>query len=700
MSYCNGAAAVRDLARLVRPPKRMPVSEAVGRFVKVRTPSGGVAAWDRTLTPYMCEPMDMLASRYHEAVVFVGPARTGKTNGLVDGWIGYNVMCDPGDMLIVQMSQEKARDYSKLRVNRLLRNSLEIGAELASSKQDDNTYDKWFRSGVAVKIGWPTINQLASNDFKYVALTDYDRMPQDIDREGSPFSLGQKRTQTYLSRGMTLAESSPGFEVNDPNWKPRPEAPHEAPPTRGILSLYNLGDRRQLYWRCPHCAEYYRQPIGIEGFAFARNRDLFGITDTMLAGDVHVVCTSCGGLIDEGHKGAMTASAIWVPEGCHIEREGDEYGLAGQPRQSTIASFWMGGAAAAYQSWTSIAQRYLNAMRQFDLTGDEELLRATTNVDQGAAYLPRQLAASANQSDYGQRTESLERFAVPEGVRGLLAAVDVQGGQNARFVVQVIGLGRHGEKWIVDRYALTDSERTDGDGNKLPIQPHAHVEDWELLTKRVVNATYQLPDGRELRIYRTAVDSGGEDGVTEQAYTWWRGLRKTRLHRRVWLIKGGSTDAGQKVKQTFPDSSGRSDRKSGSRGDVPVLMVNPNKIKDAVNNDLARETVGPGYIHLPDWLGQWFFDELSAERRDDKGRWRKVSKRNEAFDLLVYVYALLFHLRLERVNWGAPPAWLRPWDENSEVMTAEQRREMKAPSDSRAANTENGGRQARFKFKT
>jgi phage terminase large subunit GpA-like protein len=30
------------------------------------------------------------------------------------------------------------------------------------------------------------------------------------------------------------------------------------PPTTGILSLYNRGDRRRLYWPCPHCGEYFQ----------------------------------------------------------------------------------------------------------------------------------------------------------------------------------------------------------------------------------------------------------------------------------------------------------------------------------------------------------------------------------------------------------------------------------------------------------
>ncbi|MCM4841582.1 phage terminase large subunit family protein, partial [Escherichia coli] len=74
-----------------------------------------------------------------------------------------------------------------------------------------------------------------------------------------------KRTTTFMSSGMTLVESSPGRDVKDVKW--RRTSPHEAPPTTGILSLYNRGDRRRWYWPCPHCGEYF-QPCGdvVAGF--------------------------------------------------------------------------------------------------------------------------------------------------------------------------------------------------------------------------------------------------------------------------------------------------------------------------------------------------------------------------------------------------------------------------------------------------
>ncbi|HGP1089299.1 TPA: phage terminase large subunit family protein, partial [Klebsiella pneumoniae] len=89
--------------------------------------------------------------------------------------------------------------------------------------------------------------------------TDYDRFPEDIDGEGDAFSLGSKRTTTFMSSGMTLVESSPGRDIRDTKW--RPNTAHEAPPTTGILSLFNRGDRRRLYWPCPHCGEYFQPEV-------------------------------------------------------------------------------------------------------------------------------------------------------------------------------------------------------------------------------------------------------------------------------------------------------------------------------------------------------------------------------------------------------------------------------------------------------
>lgn len=85
----------RDMANAVKAPRRMKVSDAVAEYMRVPLGGGNSVKWDKHTAAYMLEPMDCLNSREYDAVIFVGPARTGKTIGLIDGWITYSIICDP-----------------------------------------------------------------------------------------------------------------------------------------------------------------------------------------------------------------------------------------------------------------------------------------------------------------------------------------------------------------------------------------------------------------------------------------------------------------------------------------------------------------------------------------------------------------------------------------------------------------------------
>lgn len=665
MTLASAADIRRDVAQLFRPPVRMSVSEAGTKFVKVRTASGGVAPWDASLVPYMIEPMNALTDRAYEAIIFVGPAQSGKTQALVDCWIGHNVCCDPSDMMVMQTSGDTARDYAKRRVNRMHRTSPDIGKELASGGQNDNIYDKVYKAGNILSIGWPSINQLSGRSIKKMALTDYDRMPQDVDKEGSPFHLGAKRTTTFLSRGTTLVETSPGFEVQDPKWTPRESAAHEAPPTKGALSLFNLGDRRRRYWPCPHCGDYFMQSPGIEGFTFKHDVDLFGVTDPQIIGPFGVTCTSCGTMIDESHKQAMNAAGLWVPEGCEIVKGK----VVGERRRTKIASFWLPGAMAAYQSWESLIQAHLNALREYDITGTEESLKTTTNVDFGAPYLPRRMMSDLGVKDIESRAEDVVKRAVMPGVRFITAEVDVQ---KNHFVVQVVGRGMGDERWIVDRFEIRNSKRKDN-GEYQPVDPAAYEEDWGLITEQVINRSYPLADdsGRVMQVMAVACDSGGRAGVTERAYKFWMKLKRRGLHRKFFLVKGerpGPHARKPRVSKSFPDNSSRSARRANARGEIPIWILNSTLLKDTVNADLKRAERGPRYIHFPDWLKSWFYEELVSEVRSEKGWENPARAHNEAFDLLYYeeglMLAWLSEKRIQEIDWSKPPTWAAEWDEN------------------------------------
>ncbi|OWE10513.1 DNA packaging protein [Escherichia coli] len=617
--------------------------------MRVPMGAGNSVPWDPLVAPYVIEPMNCLASREYDAVIFVGPARTGKTIGLIDGWVIYNVICDPADMLIIQMTEEKAREHSKKRLARTFRVSPEVVSRLSPNKNDNNVYDRTFLAGNYLKIGWPSVNIMSSSDYKCVALTDYDRFPEDIDGEGDAFSLASKRTTTFMSSGMTLVESSPGRDVKDVKW--RRTSPHEAPPTTGILSLYNRGDRRRWYWPCPHCGEYF-QPCGdvVAGF-----RD---IADPVLASEAaYIQCPSCSGRIMPEQKRELNGRGVWLRDGESINADGSRYG---DPRRSRIASFWMEGPAAAYQTLSQLVYKLLAAEQEYETTGSEETLKTVINTDWGLPYLPRASMEQRKSELLEQRAEPVPSRSVPDGVNFLVATVDVQAGRHRRFVVQVTGYGSRGERWIIDRYNITQSLRGDSDGESQRIDPASYPEDWDVLLTDVFHKSWPLASdpSQQMRLMAMAVDSGGEDGVTDNAYKFWRRCRRDGLGKRIYLFKGDSIRRAKLITRTFPDNTGRTGRRAQAAGDVPLWLLQTDALKDRVNNALWRDSPGPGYVHFPDWLGSWFYDELTYEERSSDGKWSKPGRgANEAFDLMVYAEALVILHGYEKIRWPDAPEW-------------------------------------------
>ncbi|EPK5394268.1 phage terminase large subunit family protein, partial [Escherichia coli] len=642
-------AARTDSGYILRAPRRMRVADAVAQYMRVPMGAGNSVPWDPLVAPYVIEPMNCLASREYDAVIFVGPARTGKTIGLIDGWVIYNVICDPADMLIIQMTEEKAREHSKKRLARTFRVSPEVVSRLSPNKNDNNVYDRTFLAGNYLKIGWPSVNIMSSSDYKCVALTDYDRFPEDIDGEGDAFSLASKRTTTFMSSGMTLVESSPGRDVKDVKW--RRTSPHEAPPTTGILSLYNRGDRRRWYWPCPHCGEYF-QPCGdvVAGF-----RD---IADPVLASEAaYIQCPSCSGRILPEQKRELNGRGVWLRDGESINADGSRYG---DPRRSRIASFWMEGPAAAYQTLSQLVYKLLTAEQEYETTGSEETLKTVINTDWGLPYLPRASMEQRKSELLEQRAEPVPSRSVPDGVNFLVATVDVQAGRHRRFVVQVTGYGSRGERWIIDRYNITQSLRGDSDGESQRIDPTSYPEDWDVLLTDVFHKSWPLASdpSQQMRLMAMAVDSGGEDGVTDNAYKFWRRCRRDGLGKRIYLFKGDSIRRAKLITRTFPDNTGRTGRRAQAAGDVPLWLLQTDALKDRVNNALWRDSPGPGYVHFPDWLGSWFYDELTYEERSSDGKWSKPGRgANEAFDLMVYAEALVILHGYEKIRWPDAPEW-------------------------------------------
>lgn len=685
---CSGFAAFK-------PPNRVSVTEGAKQNLKIKQTGGSTDSWDESETPYMVKPMNTLASRVHEAVVMAKPARTGGTAGLLLGALAHIVVNDPGDALFIQMSREKAREFSKTDVGRALRNSPNVAAMRTGRRDDSNTHDEMFKHGMWLRIAWPTVGNVSGSTYRWVFITDIDRMSnaENVDGEGPLFDLAKKRTTTFMSRGMTCVESSPGLPLIDPNWKPA--TPHEAPPVTGILGLYNRSNRERWYWPCPHCRERFEAAPGLSLFKLPTFEQLVEQVRTasipkLAEHYAQVFCPHCGEGITPNHKQAMNAQGIWLPDGQRFVN-GE---IVGEAMESKIAGFWLGGVAAAFQSWASILENYLIGVREYALTGSEEKLKTTTNTDQGMPYMARALAENMTGGATPQeRAVNVPRHIVPDWTRCLMVMVDVQGGSNARFVVQVHAVGPFMEQQLVDRFDITESRRPGMGTQFAPLDPASYPEDWDQITEKVLRATWRTPiEGLEIKPLLTVVDTGGEgkqnggEGVSQNAYEWFRRVRQQGLAGRVMLYKGNNVPKAPIIKETLVGG------KNNKTADVPLYLCNPHLLSDAVDAGLRRPTPGPGYIHFPKphhpttnpdgWLPLAFFDELHAEVRNEDGIWEKVRKRNESFDLCRMGRAGMLRLGLDKLqttaDWASVPPALAPLAQNSYTISREQRQAMQA----------------------
>lgn len=679
-------AMVVAAAEGVRPPERLYVNEAAHKYRILKNPGGGYEGpWLDETTPYLVEPQHELTNDLYSTVCFVGPAQCGKTDMYLN-YLTYTVVCDPADLMLVQTVQSTARDFSITRVDRMHRYSEAVGSRLLPTKDADNVFDKRYRSGMIQRFGWPSVNELSGRPIPRIWLTDYDRMTMNVDGEGTPYFLANVRTTSFKRLGKTVVESSPGFMVTNTQWAPKSK--HEAPPCEGILSIYNGGDRRRWYWQCVSCKN-----------TFEPHRSLMrwpNSEDPLECGEqAYMQCPHCDQKYYESETNGIPGKygmnqlhewggqARWVKDGQVWTPEG----LHGKAVRSKTASFWLMGVAAAFSTWSDLVTSYVQAKQEYAENSSEQSLKTVMNTKWGEPHTPVAMQEARLPEELKSRAQDYGHKVVPHGARFLITTIDVQ---KHRFVVQVHAIGTD-DIWVIDRYEIKYSKREQEDmpGQLQFVNPAAYQEDWRQLVTEVMMKTYPLADDpeRHMAIHHTFCDSGGKEGVTSNAYNFVRWLRwgyenseetqemqelypwKPHLAARFQLLKGSPLPNDPHTRLGFPDSE-RKDRHAGARGEIPVLFINTNALKDKLNGILDRTEPG-GRINFPKWLPINFYKELCVETKDEKnGKWVNVNKyRNESWDLLVYCLAGLLHRTVgwEHIDWTDPPTWAATWDLNDMV---------------------------------
>jgi phage terminase large subunit GpA-like protein len=101
-------------------------------------------------------------------------------------------------------------------------------------------------------------------------------------------------------------------------------------------------------------------------------------------------------------------------------------------------------------------------------------------------------------------------------------------------------------------------------------------------------------------------------------------------------------------------------------------LLNANALKDALFGRLESVNPGKGMFRYPNWLPDFWYSEICAEIRTDKGWQPTNQRRNEAIDLSYYALGACVSvlIRAEGINWQNPPGWAKPWDQGNDLVFA------------------------------
>jgi phage terminase large subunit GpA-like protein len=573
--------------------------------------------WRTDRTPYLREIMTGLsANDPTQRIVFMKSAQIGGTE-VGNCWIGYVIHHAPAPMLYILPTVEIAEKASKQRIAPMLDESPAL-RELVSparSRDSGNTLlSKEFRGGVFMMTGANSAAGLRSMPIKFLFGDEIDAWPLDVENEGSPLALAEKRTTTFARRKVFLVSTPTLTE------------------TSRVSIEYERSDKRRYFVPCPHCG--HMQWLRWRGFN-DKPKDPQAHTYRLVWTDATkkaaaYICGECGAHIEERHKTSMLRAGEW-----RATAAGD-----GVTKGYHINSLY---SPAGWKSWVEILQEFELASK------DQALLKTFVNTTLGEPFEELQ-GSQTTPGELQRRAPDIPLRVVQWGLYLLTAGVDTQGD---RLEAYVWGWGRGMERQLVDRRVIY------GDPGLPEGEPGSP---WTELTE-YLRTPFEHVGGGTLMIRAAFVDSGGSHTQSVYGYT--------RRHQgaHVYSIKGASV-AGKSVlgKPSDVDINWRGQKiKKG----VKLWPIGTDTAKAEIYGRLRTADPGAGYVHLSKNLPAEVFEQLTAERQVVKYvkgharmEWVKPpGKRNEALDCAVYALAAAIYVGVDRwtaADWDRAQAVIQP----------------------------------------
>lgn len=393
------------------PDSYMSVSEWADAYRMLSSKSASEPGrWRTARTPYLKEIMDCLSPKSPiQKVVFMKGAQIGGTE-CGNNWIGYIMHKAPGPIMAVSPTVDMAKRNSRQRIDPLIEECTALKSVVSSTKAKDkgNTIlSKDFQGGVLVMTGANSAVGLRSMPARYLFMDEIDGYPPDIDGEGDPILLAERRTATFSKRKKIFLVSTPTI--------------------KGLSNIereFGMTDQRYYVVPCPYCHKFQR--LVWENIRSTEEAVMYE-------------CEHCHTLIAEHYKTQMLANGFWQPSA-----PGD--GISAGFHLSSLYS------PVGWLSWKECVDIYEKAKK------NPTLMQGFQNTILGETY-EQESDAPEWQRLYEQR-EDYKVGTIPFGGLFLTAGVDIQ---KDRIECEVVAWGRQKQSWSVEYFVL------DGDTAKPEV---------------------------------------------------------------------------------------------------------------------------------------------------------------------------------------------------------------------------------------
>ena len=389
----------------LRPEQPLTVSEWADKHRRLSSKaSAEPGPWRTNRTPYLREPMDCLSSTSPvQRVVMMFAAQTGKTEAGAN-WLGYVIDHAPGPMLLVQPTVEMAKRLSKQRLESLITETPVLAEKIAPSRSRDsgNTmFAKDFPGGMMLLTGSNSATGLRSTPCRYIFCDEIDAFPSDVDGEGDPVSLAEKRATTFARRKILLTSTPTVKDFSR------------------IEAEYERSDQRRFYVPCPCCS--VMQWLKWPQLKWENNEPATAAYE----------CEVCHERFAEIHKPAMLRNGEW---------------RATAPSNGKTAGFQLSGlySPLGWLSWADMVDDFLRAKT------DAPMLKSFVNTRLAETW-EEDFASKVSADGLLERCEHYEAAMVPEGGLALTVGVDVQ---DNRLAISVWAWGREEEGWLLDHQEI------------------------------------------------------------------------------------------------------------------------------------------------------------------------------------------------------------------------------------------------------